>query len=82
MPFFKERDLEEKSLLKIANCMTTVSMVAGEVVMQYGDTGKNFYFVLAGEVEILVPDYDKMKSFSTEHKSIIDAHKLLDKLRE
>jgi hypothetical protein len=34
-----------------------------DLVMSYGDLGHNFYFIIQGEVEIIVPHKDRLKKF-------------------
>jgi hypothetical protein len=46
--FFKERELNESTLLNVVNCLTLQTMVAGETVMEFGDIGVNFYLILQG----------------------------------
>jgi len=48
LPFFKERFMTESELLDIANVITLLPKEAGETVMEYGDVGEHFYFVLMG----------------------------------
>ena len=61
--FFKQLTLNEKTMLQVVNCMTNQHMAAGETVMEFGDIGINFYLILQGEVEIMIPDPDHKKTF-------------------
>jgi CRP-like cAMP-binding protein len=43
--------------------MTLQSLPAHNSVMEYGDVGDNFYFILTGECEIHLPDSKRMDQF-------------------
>ncbi len=45
-------------------------MSAEEIVMEYGDIGINFYLILAGEVEIVIPDPNQKKVFLQRRKGV------------
>jgi CRP-like cAMP-binding protein len=36
--------------------MNILALPAGKTVMEFGEVGDNFYFILFGEVEIQIPD--------------------------
>jgi DNA repair ATPase RecN len=61
--FFKEKEMTDAALLEVVGCMKLMQMDAKETVMQYGDIGDNFYFILSGEVEIRIPDPSRKKKF-------------------
>lgn len=52
LPFFRERGFNESSMAEVVACMSLMKMKKGTVVMEYGDIGDNFYFILNGEVEV------------------------------
>lgn len=54
--FFKERNFADNSLLDLINSMNILALPAGKTVMEFGEVGDNFYFILFGEVEIQIPD--------------------------
>ena len=43
--------------------MTLFSKDKEETVMREGDEGDLFYFILSGECEIRIPDYDRKKKY-------------------
>ena len=55
--------MSDQAILEVVNCMKLLYMDAGETVMQFGDIGDNFYFILSGEVEIRIPDPSRKKKF-------------------
>ena len=48
--------MRETEINQIASSMTLKKYLKGECIMQYGDEGETFYFILKGEVKIEVPD--------------------------
>jgi len=46
-----------------------------EIICEYGEVGENFYFILEGQVEIMIPDKDRKKKFDQLKEEI-------DKLKE
>ena len=48
IPFFKERQMNDKSLIEVVQSMTLLEKEGGEMIMEYGDVGENFYFILEG----------------------------------
>jgi CRP-like cAMP-binding protein len=54
--FFRERKMRDSEIDQIAGSMTLKRYHKGECIMQYGDIGETFYFILKGEVKIEVPD--------------------------
>ena len=52
--------MTDDSLREVINVMTLKSVEAGRIVMSYGDIGQYFYFILTGQVEILIPDQNKL----------------------
>ena len=55
--------MSDAALLEVVGCMKLMFLDAKESVMQYGDIGDNFYFILSGEVEIRIPDPSRKKKF-------------------
>jgi hypothetical protein len=43
--------------------MSILELPKGKKVMEYGEVGENFYFILQGEVEIEIPDPNRKKAF-------------------
>jgi len=52
LPFFKDRGMAETTLIEVVNCMSLLQIKRNKVVMEYGDVGDMFYFMLRGSVEI------------------------------
>ena len=48
IPFFKERKMADSDLIDVFNCMTVLPVEKGHTIMEYGDIGDNFYFILTG----------------------------------
>ncbi len=46
--FFRERNMNEKNLFEVVACMKLLYVHGGQNVMEYGDVGDNFYFILKG----------------------------------
>ena len=40
--------MNDKSLIEVVQSMTLLEKEAGEMIMEYGDVGENFYFILEG----------------------------------
>ena len=56
--------MSDLSLLDTVSCMTLKPVEEGQAVMEYGDVGRNFYFIVMGEVEIYTPDPTKKEEFA------------------
>ena len=48
IPFFKERKMTDSNLIDIINCMNVLPVKKGDTIIEYGDIGENFYFILTG----------------------------------
>ena len=48
IPFFKERKMTDSNLIDIINCMSVLPVKKGDTIIEYGDIGENFYFILTG----------------------------------
>jgi len=56
IPFFKERGLRDTAILDTLSLMTYKEIKKDEFVIEYGSFGEEFYLIIEGEVEVLVPD--------------------------
>lgn len=56
IPFFRDRGLKDTSIIETLSLMTYKEIKADEFVIQYGTFGDEFYVILEGECEVLVPD--------------------------
>ena len=56
LPFFKDRNLNEGAIVDTLSLMTYKEVPQNEFVFEYGSYGDEFYVILEGQVEILVPD--------------------------
>ena len=63
IPFFKDRQMSDSALVDVINVMKMLPMREGTRVMNYGDVGDNFYFILFGGVEVHIPDPNKLQRF-------------------
>ena len=57
-------------MLDIVNVMTLLPKEAGENVMEFGDVGEYFYFILMGQVDVYIPIPTKIGSFKKIQKRI------------
>ena len=48
IPFFKERKMTDSDLRDVFNVMTLEIVEKGKTIMEYGDVGDNFYFIITG----------------------------------
>ena len=56
LPFFKERNMNNNAIADMMSLMTLRQVPKDEFVIQYGDDGEEFYVILSGDCEILIPD--------------------------
>ena len=52
IPYFKERGMDENGFMEVFKAMKLMTMPEGKNVVEYGDIGESFYFILHGKVEI------------------------------
>lgn len=55
IPFFRERGLKEHALADLLSLFTLQTVPKHQIVFEYGSAGSDFYFILDGTVEILIP---------------------------
>ena len=48
LPFFKERNMSESTFLEVLSVMGLMHKKRRRVLMEYGDEGDCFYFILKG----------------------------------
>ena len=65
IPFFKDRGLKDTSITDVLSLMTYKEMKKDELVIEYGTFGEDFYVILEGECEVLVPDIKYGEDFKT-----------------
>lgn len=63
LPFFKERGLKDQAISDTLRLMHYKESNKGDVVIEYGTFGDEFYVLLDGECEVLVPDQHQIDSF-------------------
>ena len=56
LPFFRDRGLQDNAIADCLSLMTFKEVKQDNFVIEYGTVGDEFYVVLDGECEILVPD--------------------------
>lgn len=56
LPFFKERGLNEAAMTETLNLMTLKELKKDEFVIEYGSFGDEFYVIIDGECEVLIPE--------------------------
>ena len=57
-------DLDEKSKLIVANCLSTFTLNRDAVLFEVGDTGQDEFFLVEGEIELIAIDGIKKKIHS------------------
>ena len=74
MAFFKERNLKDTAIVDTLSLMTFKEMKKDEFVIEYGSFGEDFYLILEGECEVLVPDSSngEFKKVDFELKQFLD----------
>ena len=55
-PFFKDRGLKETAVSDTMRLFTYKSLKKDDFVIEFGTTGDEFYLILEGQCEVLVPD--------------------------
>lgn len=56
LPFFKERKLKDSAINECLSLMTLKVAKKDEFVIEYGTFGEEFYVILEGDCEVLVPN--------------------------
>ena len=56
MPFFKDRGLRDNAIADTLSLMTLKEVEQDEFVIEYGTFGDEFYVLLEGDCEVLVPE--------------------------
>lgn len=56
LPFFRERGLKDNAITDTLRLMHYKEAEAGDLIVEYGTMGDEFYVLLEGECEVLVPD--------------------------
>jgi len=54
--FFKERKIKSTDLADLSQFFKLVVKDKGEDAITYGEPGENFFIILKGQVEVLVPN--------------------------
>ena len=66
LPFFKDRQLTDMSVFEVLSLMTYKEMPAEQFIIEYGTFGEEFYLILEGECEFLVPNK------TTDHFNLVN----------
>lgn len=71
VPFFRDRELQDTAITETLSLMTFKEMEADDFVIEYGTFGDEFYVILDGECEVLVPNQqtDLFKHLTQEIKA-------------
>ena len=56
IPFFKDRGLKDTAISETLSHMTYKEVKKDEFIIECGTFGDEFYLILEGECEVLVPD--------------------------
>ena len=54
--FFKERGIKDNAIADMLSFLTFKEVKKDEFVIEYGQAGDEFYIILEGQCEFLVPD--------------------------
>ena len=73
LPFFMDRGLKDNSVSDTLALMTYKEAKKDDFIIEFGSYGDEFYVVLEGTVEVLVPD----KASSDVYKKVCFEHGLL-----
>lgn len=79
IPFFKDRGLKDTSITDALSLMTYKEMKKDQFVIEYGTFGEDFYVILEGECEVLVPDQNLEDNFKSIVKELNAAKAGLEK---
>ena len=60
IPFFKDRELKDQAMAEILSLFKIHKVPKSQFVFEYGTFGTEFYFILDGTVEILLPHEGKV----------------------
>ena len=82
LPFFKERGLKDTSIQETISLMEYKQVRKDEFVIEYGTFGDEFYVVLEGECEVLVPDNNCFESFRHVNRELKVLLEELEKTQE
>jgi CRP-like cAMP-binding protein len=63
LDYFKNisQKLGTKGMLKIAKALKIKNFQKDEIILNYGEEGREFYIILEGEVRVLIPDFHLRK---------------------
>ena len=64
-PFFKDRGLKETAVSDTMRLFTYKTLKKDDFVIEFGATGDEFYLILEGQCEILVPDQQSLDAFKS-----------------
>ena len=67
LPFFSDRRIKAQGIAEIINLWQFKTVPKHQFVFEYGSLSNEFFFILDGEVEVLLPN----KTHSEEYKSVI-----------
>ena len=63
LPFFKDRGLKDAAIADTLSLMTYKEVKKDEFAIEYGSAGDEFYLILEGECEVLVPNQHAIDEF-------------------
>ena len=82
LPFFKERGLKQQAIADTLSLMTYKEVKQDDFVIEFGKTGDEFYLILEGECEVLVPSQDQMSDFNQINFEMKVMHEQLKAMHE
>lgn len=82
VPFFKERGLKGSNLVDVVSCMNYKSVEKDNFVFEIGEKGDLFYFILRGEVEVMIPNKEQIQDFKKVNNEIDTKRKFLSHINE
>lgn len=77
VPFFKEHKNKGSNLIDVVKCMQYKYVEKDNFVFEIGERGDLFYFILRGEVEVMIPNKENFAEFKRVNNEIDLKRKLL-----
>ena len=82
LPFFKDRGLKQQAIADTLSLMTYKEVKQDDFVIEFGKTGDEFYLILEGECEVLVPSQDQMADYNQINFEMKVMHEQLTSMHE
>ena len=80
LEFFEERNLSDQSIGDVLALMSLKEMKKDEFILQQGETGDEFFFILEGQCEVLVPQKEDRELLEEVNQELFRLQKQLDQI--